>query len=181
MDNALGGSARAPRTLIRSGLVMTDLAALPLLALGFAGVAGLALAALGIAAGGLNFLLGLRFLDFFPVFPVAARILSGFTLLAFAALLFASALPLWNLYRAAWRRFWSWHGSAWAGVFAVRTARTADSAADSAATGLGKGARASMRLIVIAGLLFLGLLAVTFALMMLQARGPFWHAWRWFT
>jgi hypothetical protein len=146
---------------------MTDLAALPLLALGFAGVAGLALAALGIAAGGLNFLLGLRFLDFFPVFPVAARTLSGLTLLAFAALLLVSALPLWNLYRAAWQRFWSWHGSAWAGVFA--------------AAGPGERAQASMRLIEISGLVFLGLLAVTFALMMLLARGPFWHVWRWFT
>jgi hypothetical protein len=173
MDNALGGSARAPRTLIRSGLVMTDFVAMPLLALGFAGVAGLALAALGIAAGGLNFLLGLRFLDFFPIFPVAARILSGFTLLAFAALLCVSALPLWNLYRTAWQRFWSWHGSAWAGVFAARTA-------DGAATGPGEGARASMRRIVISGLVFLGLLAVACSLMFLLARGPFWHVWGWF-
>ena len=173
MDNALGGSAQAPRTLIRSALVMTDLVALPLLALGFAGVLGLALASLGIAAGGFNFLLGLRYLDFFPIFPVAARLLSGFSLLAFAAFLLVSTLPLWNLYRAAWQRFWSWHGSAWAGVFAARSA-------DGGAKGHGERARASVRLIRLSGLVFLGLFAATFALMMLLARGPFWHVWRWF-
>jgi hypothetical protein len=29
-------------------------------------------------------------------------------------------------------------------------------------------------------MIFIALLAVAFGLMMLLARGPFWHAWGWF-
>ena len=134
---------------------------------------GLALASLGIAAGGFNFLLGLRYLDFFPIFPVAARLLSGFSLLAFAAFLLVSTLPLWNLYRAAWQRFWSWQGSAWEGVFVARSA-------GGGTPGHGERAKSSVRRIRFAGLIFLGLFTATFALMMLLARGPFWHVWHWF-
>ena len=174
MDNVISGAARAPRALIRVALVTTDLVALPLLGFGFAVVLGLALASLGIAAGGVNFLLGPRFLNYFPVFPVAARILSGLSMLAFAALLMVSTLSFWHLHRAAWQRFWSWHGSAWAGMFAGRTA-------DGGTTGRGERARAFMLPIKLFGLIFLGLFAVAFSLMLLLARGPFWHVWHWFT
>jgi len=174
MNNVISGSAQAPRALVRVALVTTDLVALPLLGFCFAVVLALALASLGIAAGGVNFLLGLRFLDYFPVFPVVARILSGLSMLAFGALLLVSTLPLWHLYRTAWQRFWSWHGSAWAGVFAAR-------AADGGTRGHRESARAFMRLIRLFGLIFLGMFAAAFALMMLLARGPFWHAWGWFT
>jgi hypothetical protein len=177
MDNVLGGSAQAQpqaaRTLVRSALVMTDLVALPLLCIGFATAMGFALASVGIAAGGINFLFGLRFLDFFPVFPAAARVLSALSLLAFAALLLVLALLLWKLSRAGWQRFWSWHGSAWAGVFFAR-------ASAGRAISHGRRVRGFAGLISLFGIVFLGLLAAAFGLMMALARGPFWHVWRWF-
>jgi hypothetical protein len=172
-DNGLAGSAVAPRALIRLALVTTDLAAVPLLLSAFAAVLAFALAALGIAAGGVNFVLGLRFLDFFPNFPAVARILSGFSLLAFAALLLASTLLALHIVRAAWNRFWSWHRSAWQGAW-VRLAAIA------AASGHGTRTRAFLRPIKLSGVIFIALVAVAFALMMLLARGPFWHAWGWF-
>jgi hypothetical protein len=172
MDNTISATAQAPRrALVRSGLVMTDLVAVPLLGVGMAGVLGLALTSLAIAAGGVNFVLGLRFLDFFPVFPVVARILSGLSALAFAALLAITTLSLARLFRGAWRRFWSWHGSAWAGVFAAPTANAAEH---------GQRAWAFVRLIRILGFVFLGLFAVTVSLMFALAAGPFWHVWGWF-
>jgi hypothetical protein len=173
MDNVINGATQAPKALIRVALAATDLAALPLLGVGFASVAGLAFAAVGLAAGGINFVLGLRFLDFFPVFPIAARILSGFSLFAFTALLIVSTLPLWQLYRTTWQRYWSWHSSAWTGVFLARFA-------GGGTTGHKERTRASVRRIRLAGLIFIGLFAATFALMMLLARGPFWHVWHWF-
>jgi hypothetical protein len=173
MDRKLAGSAEAPTAFIRLALVTTDLAAVPLLACAFTALLAFALASLGIAAGGVNFVLGLRFLDYFPRFPAAARILSGLSLLAFAALLLACTLLLWHLFRAAWHRFWSWHRSAWQGTW-VRLASI------SAAAGHAERTRAYMRPVTLSGLIFLALLAVAFGLMLLLARGPFWHAWGWF-
>jgi len=172
-DNRLAGSAGVPRALIRLALVTTDLAAVPLLLSAFAAVLAFALAALGIAAGGVNFVLGLRFLDYFPKFPTAARILSGFSLLAFAALLLVCTLLALHIVRAAWNRFWSWHQSAWQGAW-VRLAAIA------AAPGHVMRTRAFLRPITLSGMIFIVLLAVAFGLMMLLARGPFWHTWGWF-
>ncbi len=161
----------APAALYRSGLALADLLALPILSLGSLVVLGAALASLGVAAGGVNFVLGLPYLDFFPVFPPIARILSGLSLLAFSALLIVSMLLLWRLFRAVWKHFWSWHRSAWQGaearLFVI-----------SAVSGRAKG---FAPLVKVSGLVFLALLTVSFVLMMLLARGPFWHAWRWFS
>ena len=174
MDNTINAAGQAPRILVRSGLVMTDLVTVPLLGLGCAGLLCLALGSLGIAAGGLNFLLGLRFLDYFPIFPVVPRILSGFSLLAFAAFMLVATLPLWRLFRATWQRYWSWHGSAWAGIFTAR-------GAVGGATGVGDKPRRFVRLIGLLGIVFLCLFAVSVSLMFLLAAGPFWHVWGWFT
>jgi hypothetical protein len=174
MNNVISGSAQAPRALVRVALVTTDLVALPLLGFCFAVVLALALASLGIAAGGVNFLLGLRFLDYFPIFPVVPRILSGFSLLAFAAFMLVATLPLWRLFRATWQRYWSWHGSAWAGIFTAR-------GAVGGATGVGDKPRRFVRLIGLLGIVFLCLFAVSVSLMFLLAAGPFWHVWGWFT
>ena len=154
--------------------MLVDLAAIPLLACAFAVVLGFALASLGSAAGGINFVLGLRFLDFFPAFPPVAKVLSGTSLLAFAAFLAVSALLFWRLFRTAWQRFWSWQRAAWSGIFIKLAAVPAGP--DRAA-----GLRAFVRPLVLSGYVFLGLLAATCALMFVLARGPFWHVWRWFT
>jgi hypothetical protein len=167
-------SLSAPKALFRSGLALTDLVALPLLAFGFLVVLGTALAALGVAAGGVNFVLGLHYLDFFPTFPPPARILSGLSLLAFSALLISTALLLWHFFRTAWRQFWRWHRSVWRGTFARLFTI-------SGAPGSAEGARRYVRLIEICGLVFLGLFAVSLTLMLVLARGPFWHAWHWFS
>jgi hypothetical protein len=167
-------SLSAPKALFRSGLALADLAALPLLAFGFLVILGTALASLGIAAGGVNFVLGLRYLDFFPTFPPAARVLSGLSLLAFSALLVAAALPLWHFYRAIWKSFWSWHRSAWQGAFVKLSVVPG-------ASGGEKGAHRYRPLITLCGSIFLGLLALSVTLMLVLARGPFWHAWHWFS
>jgi len=167
-------SPSAPKVLVRSGLALADLVALPVLAFAFLTVLGTALASLGIVAGGINFVLGLPYLDFFPVFPPPARILSGVSLLAFSALLIAAVLLLWHLFRAAWKRFWSWHGSAWQGnsarLFVISRAPAG-----------GIVAHVYKPLIALTALVFLGLLVISFTLMMILARGPFWHAWHWFS
>jgi hypothetical protein len=96
------------------------------------------------------------------------------SLLAFSALLIASALLLWHFFRAVWKHFWSWHRSAWQGTFIkLSVFSTASSSA--------KGAHMYRPLITLSGLIFLGLFALSFTLMMVLARGPFWHAWHWFS
>ncbi len=171
-SGAAGGAA--PRTVVRSGLILADLVALPLLASAFLLVLGTALAALAIAAGGVNFVLGLHYLDFFPVFPPPARILSGLGLLAFSAFLVVSVLLLRQYFRAVWKHFWSWHLAIWQGSFA-------DLPLISRAFSRAEGALAYRLPLKLAGLTFLGLFALSFILMMVMAGGPFWHAWRWFS
>jgi hypothetical protein len=171
-DVARGEGRSAPSALVRSGVAVADLVALPLLALAFLVVLGAALGSIGIAAGGLDFILGLHYLDFFPIFPPLGRLLSGLSMLAFSALMVATALLLWRLFRHGWRRFWSWHGSAWAGTF-ERSIASRD-------PGPAAGNRNRLTAVKLSGLVFLCLFAVSFVLMMLMAGGPFWHAWRWF-
>jgi hypothetical protein len=172
-DPLIGTAVRAaPMALVRSGLAMVDLVALPLLASAFLVVLGIALASLGIAAGGINFILGLRFLDFFPTFPWPARLLSGLTLLAFSALMMAAALLLAGFFRESWKRFWSWHRSTWQGTF--------EKPDGARVPGHATGGRNDLAAVKLSGLVFVCLLAMSFALMMLMAGGPFWHAWRWF-
>jgi hypothetical protein len=168
-DSLSGTGARAaPLALLRSGLALADLVALPVIGAAFLVVLGTALASLGIAAGGINFILGLGYLNFFPTFPPVARILSGLSLLAFSALMIASARLLWRFFSDGWKRFWSWHHSSWAGTFEKPAAPV---------PGLATSGLAAIKL---SGLVFVCLLAVSFAMMMLMAGGPFWHAWRWF-
>lgn len=170
-------SMGAPRALLRSGLALADIVALPLLTLAFLVVLGMALASIAIAAGGVNFVLGLHYLDYFPTFPVAARLLCGMSLLAFSALVVASALLLWRLVRAAWTQYWNWHTSAWQGTSVTLRAVVG------ARTGAKHGATLIrlIRLIRLAGLVFVVVLTVSFVVMMILAGGPFWHAWHWFT
>jgi hypothetical protein len=166
-------SMGAPRTLLRSGLALADIVALPLLALAFLVVLGTSLASVAIAAGGLNFVLGLHYLDYFPTFPVAARILCGLSLLAFSALMATAVLQLWHPFRAAWTHYWTWHRSAWQGTYV--TPRAVIGAPASAGTGT------SLRPLKLSALVFGVLFSVSFVVMMLLARGPFWHTWHWFT
>lgn len=163
-----------PLGLVRSGLVATDLAAVPLLAMAFLTVLTLALSSAGTAAGGVYLVLGLRFLYSFPVFPLAARILCGMSLFAFAALLAFPTLLLWDLLRSIRRRYWSWHRAAWSGDFA--RAETVPG------TPYPEGGRrpALVRGVRLSALVFLGLFAASLALMFALARGPFWHVWGWF-
>lgn len=173
MDTVQTGTAAAPKALIRSALVMMDLGAVPLLGSTFLAILTLSLGTVAIAAAGANFILGLRSFDFFPEFPVAARILAGMSLLAFAAFLLVLMLLLWHLFRALWRRYWGWHGSAWRGIFLERTALPTG-------TGHDEQLPARIRLLKRSGLVFLSVLAAALAVMFLLARGPFWHVWRWF-
>lgn len=168
-------TAQAPSLgIVRSGLVTTDLAVVPLFGAASLAVLALFLSSAGIAAGGAYLLLGLRFLYSFPVFPAAARILCGLSLVAFASFLVFPTLALWGLFRSAWRRYRSWHRAAWSGS-AARTEVPADTAraAESRRAALLRGARLS-------GLIFLGLVAAASVLMFALARGPFWHVWGWF-
>ena len=64
-------AVQAPWAVVRAGLVTVDLAAAPALVSGFAVVLALGLSALAVAAGGVNFVLGLRLMNFFPVFRQA--------------------------------------------------------------------------------------------------------------
>ena len=173
MDKLLSSAEQAPRALIRTGLVTMDLAAVPLLASASAGLVAFFAGAIATAAGGASLVLDLFPLDVFPVFPDGARILTGLSLVAFAALLFASTLLLWRLSWAVWHRFWDWHRSSWQGHW-VRLANVTK------ASGQAKGAPALLRAVRLSGLVFLGLFTAAFAVMMLLARGEFWHAWGWF-
>jgi hypothetical protein len=165
--------AQAPWAAVRAGLVTTDLAAVPALVSGFIVVLALGLSALAVAAGGANFVLGLRFLDYFPTFPAVARILGGFILLAFAALLAVAALMLLRLVRAAWRGYWGWHGAAWRGTAALPAAGQAPPRAPAKVRGL-------LKPLVASAVVFAALLAAGTGLMTALARGPFWHVWGWF-
>jgi hypothetical protein len=154
--------------LIRCALLTIDAAAFPLLCTAAITVFAIALASLGIAAGGLNFLLGLHYLDYFPTFPLAARILCGLSLLAFAAVLLITALPLWRIFRSLGERFWSWHMSAWRGEAPVAAVK-------------GKTPMEGVtRVLWITSAVFVGIFLIAFALMMILAGGPFWHVWSWF-
>ena len=173
MDKVLSGPEQAPRALIRTGLVTIDLAAVPFLASVFTALLAFSASAIVIAAGGVTLVLNLFPLDVFPVFPNGARILTGLSLVAFAALLLASTLLVWRLFGAVWHRFQNWHSSSWQGHLG-RLANVPR------ASGHGKGVPALLRAVRLSGLVFLGLFTASFALMMLLARGEFWHAWRWF-
>lgn len=167
-------SPSAPRALFRSGMALVDLVILPLLALAFLTVLGMALASLGIAAGGINFVLGLAYLPFFPTFPAPARVLTGLSLLAFSVFLISLLLLLWHYVRKLWNHFWSWHRSAWQGTFVKLQVLPGSS--DRA-----RGAHPYMPFLKLSALVFAGLFALSFTLMMLLAAGPFWHAWLWFS
>jgi hypothetical protein len=167
------GSGTAPRALIGLALGLADLVALPLIALAFMVVLGTAIVSLGVAAGGINFVAGLRFLDYFPTFPTLARIPGGLSLLAFSTLLALSTLFLWRLFRTAWRVYWSWHHSAWQRTFATFPALYSHSRA--------RQAHSLRRPLALCGLVFLGLFAITFVLMTLMGGFGFWHVWGWFT
>jgi hypothetical protein len=165
--------AQAPWAVVRAGLATVDLAAVPALVSGFVVVLALGLSALAVAAGGINFVLGLRLMNFFPVFPAAARILSGLSLLAFAALLATATFMLLRLVRAAWRGYWEWHGAAWRGSAALPAAGQTPPPALAKVRGL-------LKPLVASAVVFAALLAAGFGLMMALARGPFWHTWGWF-
>jgi hypothetical protein len=167
------GPAQPAAALARTGLVMTDLAAAPLLALAVATLLGLALSAAGVAAGGVVLALGLPSFGVLPWMPAAGRILGGISLLSLSALLVVGTLLLFRLARRAWSLFRGWHRAAWRGVAAVGT-ETAE------VSGRRRGARALLRPLTVSGVLFLSLLAVTVGLLFVAARGPFWHAWGWF-
>lgn len=167
-------SVGVPRGIIRSGVTLVDLVALPLLALAFCVVLVPACAVVAAAAGGVNFVLGLRSLDFFPVFPVAARLLCGLSLLAFAALMAGAAVLLWQLFRTTWTRYAAWHRSAWQGSPAALPNVVA-------APGMTAGMGGTIRFTGMSALVFGVIFTVSFVVMMILAGGPFWHAWRWFT
>ena len=171
MATSIPGSG--PRALIRSGLVTTDLLAVPLLAVGFALVLGFGAAALGSVASGIYVFSGSGILYAFPEFPLLARILTGLSLLAFSTVLGVATVLLWQLFRAAWLGFWGWHTAAWQGASGVGAV---------AGTGarLGKSWAAFLGRLRLYGLVFLGLFAVALAVMFLLAHGPFWHVWGWF-
>jgi len=163
-----------PKGLISSGLALANLVAVPLLAFAFLIVAGTSIAALGVAAAGINFVLGLPYLNFFPEFPPVARIMSGLSLLAFAALLATLVLPIWHIFKATWKHFWSWSRSAWQGTFTKLQAI-------SQGAGDAKSLSDYLLPIRVSALVFLGLFVISFVLMMLLAAGPFWHTWHWFS
>jgi hypothetical protein len=163
-----------PRGLIASALALANLVAVPLLAFAFLIVAGISIASLGVAAAGINYVLGLPYLNFFPEFPPVARILSGLSLLAFAALLTTSTLLIWRIFKAIWKRFWSWSRSAWQGTFTKLLAFSQEA-------GDGKSLSVYWLPIRVSALVFLGLFAISFILMMFLAAGPFWHTWHWFS
>jgi hypothetical protein len=166
-------AAQVPWAVVRAGLLTVDLAAAPALVSGFAVVLVLGLSALAVAAGGVNFVLGLRLMSYFPVFPAAARILVGLSLLALAALLATGTLVLLRLARVAWQGYWEWHGAAWKGIAARPAAGQAPPRAPAKLRGMLKTLAAS-------AVVFAALLAAGFGLMMALARGPFWHVWGWF-
>jgi hypothetical protein len=167
-------SVGVPRALLRSGLALADAVALPLLAFAFLVVLGTSLASVAIAAGGFNFVLGLHYLDYFPTFPVTARLLCGLSLLAFSALMVAAALLLWRLFRTAWTQYWTWHQSAWQGTYLTLRAAVGT-------PGAAKVTAGSIRLIKLSALVFVVVFSLSFVVMMILAGGPFWHAWHWFT
>jgi hypothetical protein len=167
-------STGAPRALLRSGLALADVVALPLLAFAFLVVLGTALASVAIAAGGLNFVLGLHYLDYFPTFPVTARLLCGLSLLAFSALMVAAAFLLWRMFRTAWAQYWTWHQSAWQGTDVTLRAVIG-------APGSAKVTAGSIRYIKLSAFVFVVVFSLSFVVMMILAGGPFWHAWHWFT
>ena len=171
MDTA-SSAPIGPRALIRSGLVTTDIVAVPLLTMAFGLVVCFAAASVASAAGGLYLILPLGLPPYFPEFPVTARILTGLSLLAFAAALAVCALFLWQLFRSAWLAFWTWHNAAWQSLLPRDSQRSA---------GIGSAWGAFRVRIRLSGWVFLGLLAISFAVMMLLAGGPFWHVWGWFT
>lgn len=165
--------AQVPWAVVRAGLVTVDLAAVPALVSGFIVVLALGLSALAVGAGGANFVLGLRLLDYFPAFPAAARILSGLSLLACAALLVIAALMLLRLVRAVWRGYWGWHGAAWSAAAALHAGGQTPPRPLLKVRGL-------LKPLVASAVVFGALLAAGFGLMMALAGGPFWHAWGWF-
>jgi hypothetical protein len=171
------GTAMGTRALVRTALVVIDVGVALAGALGVLTAVSLGLASLGVAAYGVSCGLGLGILDFFPRFPVAARILTGLSLLAFAALLFLSALLLAGVLRRLWRGFRGWHGSVWAAGSAE-----AGGTPDNAAAPARRAARTSgiLRLTARVSVAFAVLLTAAVTVMMILARGPFWHVWGWF-
>jgi hypothetical protein len=170
MSNAMTGAAPAPRAFIRTALLILDLGVAPVAAFVFGSLLAFAAAVPVAAAGGVVIALGIKLIDVFPVWPAGARILTGASVVAFAAVLGAAVVLAWTYVRPAWQRFAGWHAAAWRGEW-TRLAEVKVRAANRAPV---------LRWISGTGLAFLALFALAFALMMLLARGPFWHAWGWF-